>query len=301
VRRTARLPEDIRDRLEILARSSPGWEPWFRLVRAALHETKAGGWDVPDLPDDPSRPADAPLIWRAALPVDDRRAGGWIRRLLEAAGTGSGGIGRAAANGLDHLAYLEAAICQDLERITAFGATAGPGPDRLVGLSGLAALPLLQSCRRRLDERVRPGWRQGFCPVCGAWPALAEIRGLERERHLRCARCGGGWRIDWLRCPFCGQGDHARFEMLLSEMQPESRRVEGCRSCRGYVKTVASLQAWPPERVLLEDAATVDLDVAAMAQGFARPARPGVTVGVRLVPVRRAAPSVLGGRFRWPG
>ncbi len=206
--------------------------------------------------------------------------------------------------GLDHLAYLDAAICQDVDRIRALGARAGVGPDRLVALGGLAALPLLQACRQRLGTRLPRDWTQGYCPVCGAWPALAEIRGLERERHLRCARCGAGWRFDWLRCPFCGGGDHTRFEALVSEAHGETRKVEACLSCRGYIKSVTSLQPWPPEQVLIEDAATVDLDVVALGHAFARPDRAAVDVGVKVVPAGRSAGttlSALGRRIPWLG
>lgn len=304
VRRASGLPHDIRDRLEIVARSSPEWASWFELVEAALGEAGAGAWDVPDLPVDPSRPANAPLLWRATLPIDGRRARGWIRALLDAAGVRTEMPGRGGPEALDHLAYLNAAVCQDLERITALGAQAGVGPDRLVALGGLATLPLLQACRQRLDPRLPRDWTQGYCPVCGAWPALAEVRGLERERHLRCARCGAGWRIDWLRCPFCGGGDHTRFEALVSEAHGETRKVEACLSCRGYLKTATSLQPWPPEQVLIEDAATVDLDVAALGQAFARPDRPAVDVGVRVVPAgatARTTLSALGRRIPWLG
>ena len=34
----------------------------------------------------------------------------------------------------------------------------------------------------------------GYCPICGAWPLLGELRGVELSRFSRCAGCGAGWR-----------------------------------------------------------------------------------------------------------
>ena len=48
-------------------------------------------------------------------------------------------------------------------------------------------------CWRRWAAAVPEGWVEPFCPICGAWPALAEVRGIERSRYFRCLRCGAGW------------------------------------------------------------------------------------------------------------
>src|SRR3989454_9359488 len=71
------------------------------------------------------------------------------------------------------------------------------------------------------------GWAYGDCPVCGGWPALAEIRGLDGSRHLRCGGCGGDWRTEWLLCPFCGERDHGNLGSLVS---PESLERQKIRS-----------------------------------------------------------------------
>jgi len=46
---------------------------------------------------------------------------------------------------------------------------------------------------------------------------------------------------------------------------------------------VATLGAIAPDAVALEDLATVDLDLAALDRGYARPDRPPVTLSTRLV------------------
>jgi FdhE protein len=55
------------------------------------------------------------------------------------------------------------------------------------------------------------------------------------------------------------------------------------------LKAVATLGALWPDAVALEDLATVDLDLAALDRGYARPDRAAVTLAARLV----AAPAPL--------
>jgi len=52
---------------------------------------------------------------------------------------------------------------------------------------------------RICGHRSELGWSRCDCPVCGAAPALAESRGLEQQRFLRCLRCGAGWPGNRLR------------------------------------------------------------------------------------------------------
>ena len=60
-------------------------------------------------------------------------------------------------------------------------------------------------------------WHQGYCPVCGGWPLLAELRGIELSQHLRCAACGGGWRSRRMFCPYCGNDEHQTLRLLTVE------------------------------------------------------------------------------------
>ena len=56
--------------------------------------------------------------------------------------------------------------------------------------------------------------------------------------------------------------------------------IEACQRCLGYVKTFPRLKGCSPIAVMLEDLASVDLDVAAIEHGFARPLGPGFALGV---------------------
>lgn len=132
-----------------------------------------------------------------------------------------------------------------------------------------APLPLLHACRRRWA--VPKGWSEGYCPVCGAWPGFAEVCGVERARQLRCVRCGCGWRAHARGCPYCGTREHGRLGALVLEGTPQ-QAIEVCHDCKGYLKVFTVLAPVPAEQALLEDLGSVELDLAAEARGYRRPA-----------------------------
>lgn len=77
-------------------------------------------------------------------------------------------------------------------------------------------------------------WHQGYCPVCGSWPELGVIEGKEGRRWLRCSFCGHEWRFMRIQCPFCGNSDHEKLEVLFQEGR-EYERAELCRACMKYI------------------------------------------------------------------
>jgi FdhE protein len=224
--------------------------------------------------------------------VDRAAARRWLDELLAAAAEGAA-VQVRSREALDPPALLEAAINQSRAGIELAATAAGVAPGALRALADLAAFPLLQACGRRLAAR-RPGWLEGYCPTCGAWPVLAEDLGVERERRLRCGRCGGDWDAQPLRCPFCGTHDHARLGALVPEQGGARRRIEICRVCTGYLKVLTRLGATPGAEVLVEDLASVDLDVAALAGGFLRPDGPGHPLGASVAERPGLARRLLG-------
>src|SRR5205823_10982975 len=171
------------------------------------------------------------------------------------------------------------ALCHDDARIDALAAAGGEGegadPHALRVLGQMAVLPLLQACGRRLASELPATWWEGYCPLCGAWPVVAEYTGLERKRQLRCGRCGTGWAIPLLRCVFCDETEHDHLGYLTPEAGEQTRKIEICHTCKGYVKAVTTVRPLAPWAVLLDDLTTVPLDVAALERGYHRPPRPG--------------------------
>jgi FdhE protein len=110
------------------------------------------------------------------------------------------------------------------------------------------------------------------------------MRGLARTRHLRCGRCGADWKIDVLRCSFCDNRDHQRLRSLVPEKGGDSRKVDACDACRGYLKSLAQLAPLAPELIPLEDLGSVELDLAAIDRDYRRPDAPAARLGARVEP-----------------
>jgi FdhE protein len=241
----------------------------------------------------PDRPAAAPLLAGIVCHVDARRVGRWMHSLAKLARQNTAprqaALLRVNFHQEDVLALLEAALCQEHARLTALAEGLGAHPYALAAMAHLAVIPLLQACGRRLASQVPHGWSCGYCPICGAWPTLAEVRGLEHTRTLRCARCGAAWRTAWLCCPYCKEMDHKCLGVLLPEPHDAAGQIDTCATCKGYLKTHPTLQALPAYAVALQDLATIALDVAALDRGYTRPERPGYALACRLVasPARR--------------
>jgi FdhE protein len=275
-----------------LGRGRPECEPWLALLELARQETRDPSWrrgaDATRLTHEP----DAPVLASATLVVEAPALTRYVGRLLATA------AGRAfTIDADDAVACLAAAVEDDRDACDALGARIGPPGDMLRAVLPLIAMPLLRACHTRWSSLVSPAWMRPLCPVCGAWPALAEVRGLERTRRFRCLRCAADWAAAWLACPYCGNGDHTQLGALVPEKTAETRKAETCKRCLGYLKSIAVLQATAADDLALLDVETLELDVAAVESGYARPAGLGCRLGVRIERARRS-PGRLRGWLR---
>lgn len=283
------LTADARAALAELAAATPEWRPWLALLEIALAEADHDSWRTVDIRFAAARPVDAPLLEGARTLVDAPAAGRTVRALLagavpdEAPGPDAPGPD-ARGPGLDPLALLAAGLRQDDEALGRLAAIDGLPDAPLATVAHFAVMPLLLEAARRAADALPPDWRHGYCPTCGAWPTLAELRGLERRRVLRCGRCATGWEGEVLRCPFCGERDHRRQGALVPESGGERARVETCESCRGYLKTVTTLRPKPAWALPLEDLRTLPLELTVVERGYRRPDRPGWTLEVAVGP-----------------
>jgi hypothetical protein len=161
-------------------------------------------------------------------------------------------------------------------------AEAASVPSSLVDpLADLAARPLLAAVAARLGPALRLGdWTQGYCPVCGGRPLLAErvvgAAGGEATSgptaRLRCGRCATGWAWAWAvpACPVCVDGDlNAVASFPVYDLGTWD--LFGCRDCGSAVKRADGPRSERLAHLLLDDLATWRLDQEALAVGLSRP------------------------------
>ncbi len=164
---------------------------------------------------------------------------------------------------LRHAAAGDCAFVRTLARVLAVD------PALLDVVAQNTVKPALRAWGRQLAPLARgTPWERGYCFVCGARAALAELRGNELSRHLRCGRCGADWGVRRLLCPFCGNGDPSSLGFLHTGDPMEKARVEVCDGCGEYLKVVAAFEPGSPDEIVVEDLATLPLDYAARAQGY---------------------------------
>ena len=148
------------------------------------------------------------------------------------------------------------------------------GLDEMLGITvlRLCALPLLQQLTGSLESLVsRSRWSHGYCPVCGSVPLLAEMRGLDQTRWLRCGLCATGWQIDRIFCPFCAGRDHKQLQVFYVEGEEQKRWIAACDACGSYVKSRATLTPLKACELLVAEVELFHLDLVAKQRGYSPP------------------------------
>jgi FdhE protein len=273
--------------VQALAREYPDWQPWLLVIEAVVREATESNWESYVPPRAEPQAADVPLLAGVTIAVDLGKVRRWQQRLLQTAARSGApkmpplsSLQKAAMNSA---ALFEAALCENGTGLKQMAEELSIDPDPFSAVTALIPMPFLHACNRRWEPLRLPGWTAGYCPTCGSWPTFAEMRGIERSRYLRCARCGAEWQAYALSCSFCGNSDHKELGSLVPENSGSTRAIETCNRCRGYLKTFTKLQGSAATKVMLDDLASVDLDIAALEQGFKRPAGPGYALKSKVV------------------
>ncbi len=223
-------------------------------------------------------PEDVPLLENARIRVSFRYLSVLVERLARAAAKGAPRDSTAR--------WLENSILDVGQLADLLASYIGGQPIPLgatTSLVSLLAVPILVACSRYQGECENRTWSRGYCFFCGAWASLAESRGIDRSRHLRCGRCGADWVAPPLRCVYCSEADHTKLGFLEPQGELQTRKVETCATCRGYLKSVATLTPLSIVELLLCDVETVELDLAALERGYRRPGVVGHSFAVALV------------------
>ncbi len=180
------------------------------------------------------------------------------------------------AGTLEAGAVLNAALCRDQKAIK-IGSVHRDLQSELVWLvAELAVSPFVYALQQVLLAQADPAlgaaldrWKQGYCPVCGSWPALVES--LADRSIVRCSFCALAWTLDDPGCVYCGDIGPTFITAAPDPARPD-RRLETCGRCRSYVKTVDVDELSPFPLIAITDLETMDLDMRTMKQGFQRPA-----------------------------
>jgi formate dehydrogenase maturation protein FdhE len=140
----------------------------------------------------------------------------------------------------------------------------------------VAAGPVLEAGAAGIE--VPGDWAGAACPLCGGQPqasAIAEESGefmAGSPRSLVCGRCAAWWPYPRVTCASCGEEDSRLIESYLVEGR-RSARVDTCATCHGYIKTFDLREPGAVDIVpLVDDVATLTLDVWAQQHGFTRAA-----------------------------
>jgi len=115
------------------------------------------------------------------------------------------------------------------------------------------------------------GYSGRLCFVCGGGPVVGIFEDRPDalgSRSLVCGICGSAWRLARLTCAYCGQDDADELAVHTAESL-EHVRLDACRSCGRYLKTI-DLRRRGDAVPVVDDLATLELDLWARDQGLAR-------------------------------
>jgi FdhE protein len=130
--------------------------------------------------------------------------------------------------------------------------------------------PSIEAEVEQFRSELDPGtWLKGFCPLCGSLPSLSLLKGEVGKRYFLCSFCGYQWRTDRIFCPFCNNKDQESLHYFYGEGE-ETHRIDLCDKCHRYIKLIdyRNLEESDP---VLEDLATLHLDLLASQKGYKRP------------------------------
>ena len=141
----------------------------------------------------------------------------------------------------------------------------------------VAAGALLETARAAIPTPGRDDWNGSACPACGGPAQLSVIAEETGEfmggspRSLVCGRCAGWWTFPRALCTWCGEADPNRLPSFVPD-ERRAVRIDGCETCGHYVKTFDLRDTGAAVLVpLVDDVATVSLDLWAVDQGLSRP------------------------------
>jgi hypothetical protein len=257
-----RLERTCRRRPELRALGDINGE----LLRKLFSDRVEPGTDVVSSgKNNPKHLTDSIPILRQSLPQLDNRilSQQWVS-VCEVLCTREGDAARRLADAVENgsLRVPEQLTCVLLgapEKCREQMASLGLDPALGFTILRLCGLPCLSVIAKRLNKEYGTfSWTHGYCPCCGSQPLLAELRGLEQLRWLRCGWCAGQWQVDRLYCASCGNRNHRELRELVIDGQ-EGSRLTVCDLCGDSLPTLSTLEALTPPELLVAEMETLHL------------------------------------------
>ena len=129
--------------------------------------------------------------------------------------------------------------------------------------------PYAEFVRSRLALNAE-GYTHSLCPFCNRKPGLGILRqqGDGARRSLMCSFCLAEWGFRRIVCAGCGEENNAKLPVYTAT-EFDYIRVEGCDTCRGYLKTVDLTRNGLAEP-LVDEMAAAPLDLWAREHGYSK-------------------------------
>jgi FdhE protein len=219
-----------------------------------------------------------PVFSREDLPLDLKATSSLFPRLLEHLSSQKREDSKALRKALDRVQtdpqWIEHAIATFLSRdettFTTMAQEVNLEAMVLRFVTSMALKPSLNALREAFSERIQKDtWNYGYCPLCGSSPDMASLD-EQGKRMLHCELCGSEWRYTRLKCPFCENSEPKELGYFVSE-EEEGFRVDFCKKCKVYIKTLDMRVVESPAPLELENIITLHLDMLAHEQGFKTP------------------------------
>jgi FdhE protein len=110
-------------------------------------------------------------------------------------------------------------------------------------------------------------WDKGYCPVCGALPAVSMVQEKGGQRWLHCTQCGHEWRFSRVICPCCGhEGQKGMTYYFVEGRDRESAFI--CEKCNKYLITFNKIGNLEDGDFEISAMSLVHLDMIMQEKGF---------------------------------
>jgi FdhE protein len=219
-----------------------------------------------------------PLFSREELPIDLKATSSLFTQVLghlsskkrEDEEALKRALERARTDGQWIEGALRAFLARDEATIDAMAQTVSLDSTVLKFVTAMALKPSLNTLRGLVSGAIQKGnWEYGYCPLCGSRPDMAYLD-EQGKRMLHCELCGFEWNYPRIKCPFCENSDSEELGYFMSQ-EEKGLRVDFCKKCNAYIKTIDLRVAEAPAPLELENLITLHLDMLAHEQGFTAP------------------------------